>query len=452
MIKNGESAIAVNPWTRYPPATAFYHGYLWVEIFFILSGFVLPQNFFKTGRASCLTGGVMRRYFRLMIPVLMILSIYLAFARFDCFGEQTLNKLKNKTFLNLLYAAILETWAGPSVSFIEVTWTLGIEFWATFLVYLIAFTGHAYRGRFFFYTALIFFFWTVEWLGFLNLIPWKTNRPFKQIPFFLIGTALADLENMTHRPLDKIRDLHWGWKIPLNALLAGAFLIWGSIQNEEPTGCINAYGPRCKVYTIASINGFLPYRFTLAAASISAILLALTSDVFQWILKTAPIQFLGQVSYTLYLVHILFVHWIQKDTYNYFVGEGVEADEAVTYVFLIYTPVLFVVSWALEIVIDRPAKEFAGEFDRQTRRNRPKPQPVLNAETGELEQQDPKEFYSCGSFSKRIWPMYFFIGWLLTLAIAIEVFNATHTYKPMRHNTHESSEQEKYASQTMTLP
>jgi hypothetical protein len=48
--------------------------------------------------------------------------------------------------------------------------------------------------------------------------------------------------------------------------------------------------------------------------------------------------------------------------------------------------------------------------------------------------------------------MYFFIGWLLTLAIAIEVFNATHTYKPMRPNTHESSEQEKYASQTMTLP
>ena len=179
MIKKGESAIYVQPWLRYPPAAAFYHGYLWVEIFFILSGFVLPQNFFKTGRAACLTGGVMRRYFRLMVPVLMILSIYLAVARFDLFGETTLNKLKNKTFANLLYAALLETWAGPSVSFIEVTWTLGIEFWATFLVYLIAFTGHAYRGRFFFYIALIFFFWTVEYLGFLNLIPWKTNRPFK---------------------------------------------------------------------------------------------------------------------------------------------------------------------------------------------------------------------------------------------------------------------------------
>jgi len=394
----------------------------------------------------------MRRYFRLMIPVLMILSIYLAFARFDCFGETTFNKLKNKTFLNLLYAATLETWAGPSTSFIEVTWTLGIEFWATFLVYLIAFTGHAYRGRFFFYVALIFFFWTVEYLGFLNLIPWKTNRPFKQIPFFLIGTALADMENMTFRPLDRIRDLHWGWKIPINAVLLFAFVVWGSIQNEEKDGCLVAYGPRCVWLEYASWHGFLPYRFTMAAASFSAIILALTSDVFKWILETPPFQFLGQVSYTLYLIHILFVHWIQRDTYNYFVGEGVEADEAVLYIFLIYTPILFLVSWGLEVFIDRPSKEFAGEFDRQTRRNRPKPAPVMNSETGEMESPDPKEYYTCGAFAKRIWPIWFFIGYLLTLAIALEVFNATHTYKPMYKNTHESSETEADASRVPTLP
>lgn len=82
---------------------------------------------------------------------------------------------------------------------------------------------------------------------------------------------------------------------------------------------------------------------------------------------------MGQISYTLYLLHILIIHWAQRDTYNYMLGEGVEADEAITYVFLIYTPVLFVCSWILEIIVDRPAKEFAGEFDRQTRRVRPGP-------------------------------------------------------------------------------
>lgn len=255
---------------------------------------------------------------------------------------------------------------------------------------------------------------------------------------------------MVHRPLDKIRDLHWGWKIPLNAVLLLAFTVWGSIQNEERIGCLTTYDEKCKVYTIATLNGFLPQRFVMAAAAFSAIILALTSDVFQWILSSPPIQFLGQISYTLYLFHILIVHWAQRDTYNYFVGEGVEPDEAVTYIFLIYTPVIFVVSWVLEIIVDRPSKEFAGEFDRQTRRQRPKPQPVKN-ENGDLETPDPKEFYSCSAFMKRIWPIWFFIAWLLTLAIAIEIFNATHTYKPMTHSF-ESSEQESEASTVPTLP
>ena len=48
------------------------------------------------------------------------------------------------------------------------------------------------------------------------------------------------------------------------------------------------------------------------------------------------------------------------------IGEGVSVsgDEAVIYVFLIWTPVLFLASWVLEILVDRPSKEFAGELDR----------------------------------------------------------------------------------------
>lgn len=144
-------------WTVLPPVGALHNGKLWVTIFFILSGFVLPLNFFKTGRDSCITGGVIRRYFRLMLPVLMILSIYYFFARLDLFGKSTYNLLKNKTFGNVLWAGMLETWWG-GWSFMAPTWTLGIELWATFLVYLVALTAHNYQGRFFFYTSIIFFF------------------------------------------------------------------------------------------------------------------------------------------------------------------------------------------------------------------------------------------------------------------------------------------------------
>lgn len=115
-------------------------------------------------------------------------------------------------------------------------------------------------------------------------------------------------------------------------------------------------------------------------------------------------------------------------------GEGVPADEAVAYIFLIWTPVLFLASWILEIIVDRPSKDFAGEFDRITRRQRPNPVPVLNPETGDLETPDKKEFYSCWAFCKRIWPIFAFIAYLLLLAVSIELFNANHTYKPMTRN------------------
>jgi len=102
----------------------------------------------------------MRRYFRLMLPVLMIQSFYFFFARLDLFGKSTLNRLKNKTFGDLLWAGMLETWWG-GWSFMAPTWTLGIEFWASFMIYLVALTAHNYNGRFFFYTSIIVFFLTM---------------------------------------------------------------------------------------------------------------------------------------------------------------------------------------------------------------------------------------------------------------------------------------------------
>jgi len=48
-------------------------------------------------------------------------------------------------------------------------------------------------------------------------------------------------------------------------------------------------------------------------------------------------------------------------------GQGVEGNMAALYVFLIYTPVLILLAWILEMLIDTPAKNFAYEFDVQTR-------------------------------------------------------------------------------------
>lgn len=205
----------------------------------------------------------------------------------------------------------------------------------------------------------------MDYLGYLNLVTYKVARPIKQIPYFILGVMFADMETMIDRPLDRIRNLEWYWKIPFNTCLVAMILIWGSMMSDNPKGCMTTYDDRCLLHEYASLHGFLSLRFTLTAASISCIILSLTSEVAQWVLNTVVMQFLAQVSYTLYLVHELVVVWLQRDTYNWMVGDqGVDPESAVTYVFVIYTPLLLVVSWALEVCVDRPAKEFAGEFER----------------------------------------------------------------------------------------
>jgi len=173
------------------------------------------------------------------------------------------------------------------------------------------------------------------------------------------------MECMADRPLDKIRNLAWYWKIPFNCVLLAMILVWGSMMSDSPHGCMTTYDGRCAMHELASFHGFLSLRFTLTAASISAIVLALTSEAAQWVLNTSIMQFLAQISYTLYLIHELFVVWIQRDTYNNMVGDqGVDPESAIAFVFVIFTPLLFLVSWILELIVDRPSKEFAGEFER----------------------------------------------------------------------------------------
>merc|ERR1712086_194058 len=62
-----------------PPVRAIWNSHIAVGVFFQLSGFVLPLNYFKKARnnkdaaaTDSIVSGMFRRYFRLMIPLLTV--------------------------------------------------------------------------------------------------------------------------------------------------------------------------------------------------------------------------------------------------------------------------------------------------------------------------------------------------------------------------------------------
>lgn len=127
----------------FPPLVLMYHGYYWVVVFFILSGFVLTLRFFKIRKHTCITGGTFRRYLRLMIPLWVILSLYYFCLKMQLFDKEDLmegndlHRISKKTFLDLTYDSLFSVWYGDNDWAISV-WTLSIELTATFMVYLIA--------------------------------------------------------------------------------------------------------------------------------------------------------------------------------------------------------------------------------------------------------------------------------------------------------------------------
>ena len=265
-----------------------------------------------------------------------------------------------------------------------------------------------------------------------------------------MGLVLSDLETMPYRPLDKIRNLSCGWKIPINLTLITIIALFGSIPNNKPTnpsGCDGTieisyvkatgyltatYDERCTLYDIVSMNGFFSFKFIIMIATLATMVLALTSEVAQWILDSQPLQFLGQISYSLYLIHELVNVWMMRDTFNYFLSQGVLAENAIGYVFAIYTPILILISWLLYMLVDKPSKIVAGEIDRQIRKDRPDPIAIKNPETGEFEKPDKEKFYSYSEFTKRNFVTLFgFLIWLILVFIIGETLSNFHDFKPI---------------------
>jgi peptidoglycan/LPS O-acetylase OafA/YrhL len=324
--------------------------------------------------------------------------------------EQTLVEIKQKSgFLEFLLDSLIGTWYGNN-DYAYVTWTLTVELWATYFVYIVAQTVVWYRHRYILYIIILLFIYIPRISDDLKLTEYQFRadqntsrldlnlRSF--LPYFTYGVAIADSENLKgDLPLNALRKLDWWWKIPINLVLVFIFLSYGSMTIPET--CKKRDEFDCAYMTIVTGGAFADaFWFFEALAALAGFILALTSSAFQCVLDSAPFWFLGKVSYTLYLGHLLIVKWPAMEMVGYFhTTLGIDYDLAVLYNFLIWTPVALLLAWGLEVLIDTPSKNFAHAVDVISRIEPPKKKkkPVAEGEEAKKEGEDEDD-RSCSDF------------------------------------------------------
>ncbi|MCW2573757.1 MAG: acyltransferase 3 [Frankiales bacterium] len=253
-------------------------GKLAVYVFFVLSGLVLAHPYLRTGDLRVVQTTALRRYARLVIPIIGASLLALVMMRLGwLYNVQASQIVGSRGWLGSFYqqAPTIGSWAkfafynvffhydwAPSYDI--VLWTMPYELAGSFLVFgMLALAGSSLKARLVWYAAMA--------------VICFHEQP--TLLSFVVGVALAEFavspfyRRIAHRP--------WG-DVAGIALLAAAFT--GSVLLR------GVYSPKI-----------------CAALALFVVASAVLSRLLRGLLQTRVSQFLGRVSFPLYLIHSLVI-------------------------------------------------------------------------------------------------------------------------------------------------
>ena len=260
-----------------------------VTLFFVLSGFVLPLGFFRSGRTELVVRATAKRWLRLVC--LVMLAVLLSWALFRCglYRHREAAQLSQSTWLGTfggshhdgnftpsLSGAVME---GSFFAFLRepdmydpVLWTMHHEFLGSFVTFFLAMLLWRARPA----AAL--------WLIATAAVIVHFTDPY--LFAFVAGTGLAWLVSRL--------DLRLSPSLAV-ACVAGGIFLFGYLE------------PRGTYALFAGVRDARPMRFDrIAIHTASGVLIILGLIGNDWLgrsLATAPFRLLGRLSFPVYLFH-----------------------------------------------------------------------------------------------------------------------------------------------------
>jgi len=262
------------------PFNIFYSSGFAVCLFFVISGFALSYGFFASKNIQIVTASAIRRYFRLSIPILFSVFVsYVIIIIHQYYNAITAQYSNNTFWLSQLWNVVPDfsdmlkegtftsLFIGGTLKYNSVLWTMSIEFLDSIIVFAILALFGTTRNRFWIYALLIIIFHT----GYLAA--------------FIIGLALCD-----HYHSRQKKNLP-GYLLILIFIAAFYF---GSYQDIGKNTIWN------RLDWLTNIDRSYPF---IIGASLF-VFGAINSPWIQGVFNSKPIQFLGKISFSLYLLHL----------------------------------------------------------------------------------------------------------------------------------------------------
>jgi peptidoglycan/LPS O-acetylase OafA/YrhL len=340
------------------PLNVLVGGHLAVCLFFVLSGVVLSEQYFRTGQLAPVRSQAARRYLRLMLPVAFSVLLAVGLGAAGLFRNAELGEaLRNSWFVDcwreplgtgweLLRDLLVGVPINGEAKYNPVHWTLNTELFGSYLVFAFLALFGPLRRRGWLYAAMLLL------LHFSNLSFYLAG--------FVVGVALNDARH--HLPWPPALLRHRRAAVAL-LLLAG--LLLGSFPKADfidwDTTAYRVLAPdwlsHDRALQLAHIFG--------AAALIGGVM---ASARLQRLLGGRGLQWLGAVSFSLYLLHFLvlgsFTSWLFLALPA---GLGYHARAGLS--MLASLPLMLLLAWAMYRLIDVPGIRLAQALYRRAFRS-----------------------------------------------------------------------------------